>query len=147
MGAHDAGYWFFHSNVLVWPEVWLKAPLSWWMLDPSSYSNRAVIVPVCATGRQTGARELATFPGPVASLLRRPVAAPVPSRREVVGEPVDGNKIWYRLRDRVGGQLAWVTARWVRNTGRVPASPPSPRLTRQETAPVEQNTRQESPLG
>ncbi|MEU6174981.1 SH3 domain-containing protein [Streptantibioticus parmotrematis] len=66
---------------------------------------------------------------------------------EVVGEPVDGNKIWYQLREHIGGQLSWVTARWVRNTGRVPACPSSPRLTREETAPVEQNPRQDGPLG
>ncbi|PWI43640.1 hypothetical protein [Streptomyces sp. ICBB 8177] len=40
---------------------------------------------------------------------------------EVVGETVDGNRIWYELRDRIGGRLAWTPARWMRNTGRVPA--------------------------
>ncbi|GGT14065.1 SH3 domain-containing protein [Streptomyces purpureus] len=37
---------------------------------------------------------------------------------KVHAQNIDGNDIWYRLRD----QLAWVAARHVKNTGNVPLS-------------------------
>ncbi|MBY8887812.1 SH3 domain-containing protein [Streptomyces sp. PTM05] len=71
-----------------------------------------------------------------------PYRAEVGLRCKVHGQRVDGNDLWYQLRDRVRGHVAWVAARYVRNTGTVPFCPSRPRLTWREMTSVEQG-----PLG
>ncbi len=71
-----------------------------------------------------------------------PYRAQVGLRCKVRGQNIDGNNLWYQLRQRVQGQEAWVAARYVQNTGFVSFCTSSPRLSQGQLTAVHQG-----PLG
>ncbi|MFG2196794.1 SH3 domain-containing protein [Streptomyces sp. NPDC048639] len=62
---------------------------------------------------------------------------------KVHGQSIDGNDLWYRLRDRT----VWAAARYVQNFGDVPFCPSQPALSPADLQPVEQDWNSTEPLG
>lgn len=81
-------------------------------------------------------RQLPTTASPVLGSL--PYRAQVGLRCKVKGQNIDGNNLWYQLRERVQGKDAWVAARYVENTGVVDFCVSGPRLSGNQLDPTHQ---------
>ncbi len=90
----------------------------------------------------TGVKERALPTTNSATLGTLPYKAQVGLACKVRGQDIDGNNLWYKLRNRVDGKEAWVTARYVENTGVVNFCPTAPRLAPGQLGEVHQD-----PLG
>ncbi|MFI8219987.1 SH3 domain-containing protein [Streptomyces sp. NPDC085932] len=68
---------------------------------------------------------------------------------KVHGQSIDGNDLWYKLRNKVKDKDAWVSARYVKNTGDVKlcSGSDAPMLSAAQQQPVHQSDDGPGPVG